>query len=74
MNVPYLFRNDINESLEAEDKVYISVDTVVNSDDATNYPVEFLNSNSNSSLPYHRFILRVGTYLLLLRCCEISYT
>jgi len=48
-------------SFEGEEKVYTSIYTVVNIDDATNYLVEFLNSLKSPGMPYHRLILRVGT-------------
>ncbi|XP_025414746.1 uncharacterized protein LOC112686595, partial [Sipha flava] len=54
-------------SFEEEEKVYTSIDTVVNMDDATNYSVEFLNSLKPPGMPYHRLILRVGTPIMLLR-------
>lgn len=47
--------------------VYTSIDSVVNTDDAINYPVEFINSLKPSGLPYHKLILRVGTPVMLLR-------
>ncbi|GBP65152.1 hypothetical protein EVAR_48629_1 [Eumeta japonica] len=47
--------------------IYTSIDTLVNSDDAINYPVELLNSLKPPGLPYHRLILRVGTLIMFLR-------
>ena len=40
---------------------------MVNTDDADNYPVEFLNSLNPPGLPHHRILLRVGTPVMLLR-------
>jgi ATP-dependent DNA helicase PIF1 len=40
---------------------------VVNIDDVTNYPVEFLNSLKPPGMPHHRLILRVGTPIILLQ-------
>ncbi|XP_074041348.1 ATP-dependent DNA helicase pif1-like [Leptinotarsa decemlineata] len=49
-----------------EEKVYTSIDTVVNTDDTTNYLVEFLNSLKPPDL-CHELVLRVGTQIMLLR-------
>jgi hypothetical protein len=55
-------------SFEGEEKVNTSIDTaVVNIDDATNYPVEFLNSLKPPYMPHHRLILRVGIPIMFLR-------
>lgn len=52
-------------SFEGEEKVYTSIDTVVNMDDATNYPVEFLNSLKPPGIG----LFCVWAHLLC--CCEI---
>jgi hypothetical protein len=61
----------INETLliyfEGEEKVFTSIDTVVNIGDATNYPVEFLNLLKSPGIPYHKLILRVVTLIILSR-------
>nr|XP_023024539.1 uncharacterized protein LOC111512628 [Leptinotarsa decemlineata] len=53
-------------SFEGEEKVYTSI--AVNTDDATNHPVEFLNSLKVPSLPCHKLFCM---WALQLCCCEI---
>ncbi|CAH0697151.1 unnamed protein product [Spodoptera exigua] len=52
----------INESIlleiEGIEVVYTSINTVVEQDDATHYPVEFLNSLTASGLPAHNIKLK----------------
>ncbi|CAK1580549.1 unnamed protein product [Parnassius mnemosyne] len=61
----------INETLlksfEGEEYQYKSVDTVVHTDDAIHYLVEFLNTLNPPGLPSHTLILKVGVPVLLLR-------
>ncbi len=61
----------INESIvseiEGNEVVYTSINTVVEQDDATHYPVEFLNSLTASGLPAHNIKLKVGVPIMLLR-------
>ena len=57
----------ILEKFSAQKIMYKSVDTVVNQDEAVNYPVEFLNSVTAPGLPAHTISLKVGTPIMLLR-------
>jgi ATP-dependent DNA helicase PIF1 len=46
---------------------YCSVDKVLDENQATEYPVEFLNSIELSGLPSHELVLKKGTPIMLLR-------
>lgn len=57
----------ILSEIEGNEVVYTSINTVVEQDDATHYPVKFLNSLSASGLPAHTIKLKVGVPIMLLR-------
>ncbi|XP_071575067.1 uncharacterized protein [Temnothorax nylanderi] len=60
--------NDILlKSFEEGEMNYRSVDSVVDTDDAVNYPVEFLNTMNPPGLPAHKLFLKVGAPVMLLR-------
>jgi ATP-dependent DNA helicase PIF1 len=48
-------------------QLFKSVDKVVNEDEATNYPTEFLNSLDLPGLPPHNLVLKVGSVVIMLR-------
>lgn len=47
--------------------MYYSVDTVIEPEDSTTYPTEFLNSLSPRGLPPHQLKLKIGIPIILLR-------
>ena len=59
--------HQIQEKLPGAVTTYKSVDTVMNQDEAVNYPVEFLNSLEPSGMPPHCLNLKVGSGIMLLR-------
>lgn len=66
--------NTLNRMLMSEfpghERVYRSIDTASNDDEAVLYPQEFLNSIDISGLPSHELILKVGAPIIILRSLE----
>ena len=62
---------EINEimmkKLKGEAVNYKSFDRIINTQQAHNYPPEFLNSRQHSSMPPHNLQLKVGAPIMLLR-------
>lgn len=58
---------DILNKIPGDAKKYLSIDTVMNQDEATNYPTEFLNSLDLPGMPPHELILKIGVPIILLR-------
>ena len=59
----------IIELLPGDPAVYCSADSITleDSNDAANYPVEFLHDQTNSGMPPHILILKRGVIIMLLR-------
>uniref|UniRef100_A0A0L8H0K1 ATP-dependent DNA helicase n=1 Tax=Octopus bimaculoides TaxID=37653 RepID=A0A0L8H0K1_OCTBM len=55
------------EQLPGECHIYNSIDTVLDIDEAVNYPVEFLNSLTIPCLPPHNMNLKIRATVMLLR-------
>lgn len=59
--------NIILKKVPGDLRLYKSIDTVVQVEDAINYPQEFLNSLSPPALPPHELYLKIGVPIILLR-------
>lgn len=59
----YKIQNEITGTLHS----FKSVDSVTNENEATNYPVEFLNSLDVPGLPPYNLKLKVGSVVIMLR-------
>ncbi|KAF2885970.1 hypothetical protein ILUMI_20203, partial [Ignelater luminosus] len=59
----YIIQNEIIGTMHS----FKSIDCVTNEDEATNYPIEFLNSLDVPGLPPHNLRLKVGSVVIMLR-------
>ncbi|CAB3259735.1 unnamed protein product [Arctia plantaginis] len=59
----YIIQNKIIETMHS----FKSIDCVTNEDEATNYPIKFLNSLDVPGLPPHNLRLKVGSVVIMLR-------
>ena len=57
----------IQQQLPGEVTSYKSIDTVVDVDQAVQYPTEFLNSLEPPGMPPHNLVLKIGSPIILLR-------
>ncbi|CAG5034231.1 unnamed protein product [Parnassius apollo] len=66
--------SDLLSEVEGEITEYFSVDTVMDTEQSTSYPAEFLNSLELSGVPSHKLQLKLGVPVTLLpkfRCSSV---
>ncbi|XP_029657713.1 ATP-dependent DNA helicase pif1-like [Octopus sinensis] len=61
---------DLLIKLPGMERIYKSVDVIMDQETACEYPVEFLNSLEPSGMPHHTLKLKVGAPVVLLRNLE----
>ncbi|CAG4996598.1 unnamed protein product [Parnassius apollo] len=66
--------SDILSEVAGEITEYLSVDTVMDTEQSTSYPVEFLNSLELSGVPSHKLQLKLGVPVMLMRNLDAPRT
>ena len=59
--------HELLKQLPGDEYIYLSMDSTVETKDATHYPIEVLNALDPSGTPPHRLILKCGAPIMLLR-------
>ncbi|XP_075236540.1 uncharacterized protein LOC142333392 [Lycorma delicatula] len=58
---------NIQNKIPGDTTTYKSIDTVMNQEEAVNYPTEFLKSLDLPGMPQHLLTLKIGVPIILLR-------
>jgi PIF1 helicase. len=59
--------NDVFKNMQGEMKEYLSIDTIMDTEQSTSYPTEFLNSLELSGVPSHKLQLKLNVLVMLMR-------
>ncbi|XP_055922687.1 uncharacterized protein LOC129953463, partial [Eupeodes corollae] len=62
-----MINTDILNEFQGEKKEYLSMDTIMDTELSTSYPVEFLNSLEPSGVPSHKLQLKLNVPVILMR-------
>lgn len=65
--VVYRMNTDILKEVQGKMKEYLSMDTIMDTQLSTSYPVEFLNSFELSGVPSHKLQLNLNVPVMLMR-------
>lgn len=66
-NVVQRINERIQNMIPGEEKIYKSIDTMMDQDESVNFPTEFLNSLNPPCMPSHILKLKIGSAIILLR-------
>lgn len=66
-NIVAHINHHILSNVSADSSIYKSVDSVMNEERCTTYPIEFLNSIELSGVPSHKLELKIGVPIILKR-------
>ncbi|XP_067132315.1 uncharacterized protein [Centruroides vittatus] len=58
---------NIQKKIPGEERIYKSIDTMVNVEESVNFPTEFLNCLQVPGIPLHCLRLKIGSPIILLR-------
>jgi PIF1 helicase. len=59
--------NDIFKNVHGEMKEYLSIDTIMDAEQSTSYPTEFLNLLERSGVPSHKLKFKLNVPVMLMR-------
>jgi ATP-dependent DNA helicase PIF1 len=63
---------DLLQKIDGHSMTFVSLDTVVDKDQAVSFPTEFLNNIEFSGLPQHIIQLKVGAPIMLMRNLDVK--
>lgn len=65
--IVHKINSDISKEVQEEMKVYLPIDKIMDTEQSSSYPAEFLNSLELSGVPSHKLQLKLGVPVMLMR-------